>query len=149
MFLQTRTFPQPKIQCSYIRVLLYVEIMLLQVNFWQKELYQNMYFVYDVHVTKVLIMIRELLIISYWPYKRFYSSVLLYEDENNFVSTDGWTNFITKLYEIVQRTIWSNFMRYHKKGSIIFINKSIEAVSNKNMYEVGDSFSVVKKNLFS
>ena len=29
------------------------------------------------------------------------------------------------------------------------MNKSIEAVSNKNMYEVGDSFSVVKKHLLS
>ena len=30
-------------------------------------------------------------------------------------------------------------MRYHIKESIIFKNKSIEAVSNKNMYEVGES----------
>ena len=35
------------------------------------------------------------------------------------------------------------------KESITFINKSIEAVSNKNMYEVGDSFSVLKKHLLS
>ena len=39
-------------------------------------------------------------------------------------------------------------MRYHIK-SVIFINKSIEVVSNKNMCKVGDSFSVVKKHLLS
>ena len=31
--------------------------------------------------------------------------VLLYKDEYNFVSTDGWADIITKLYETVQRTI--------------------------------------------
>ena len=33
------------------------------------------------------------------------------------------------------------------KESVIFMDKSVEAVSNKNIYEVGDSFSVAKKHL--
>ena len=36
-------------------------------------------------------------------------------------------------------------MRYYMKERIVFTNKSTEAVSNKKMYEVGDSFLVVKK----
>ena len=35
------------------------------------------------------------------------------------------------------------------KERIVFTNKSTEAVSNKKMYEVGDSFLVVKKHLLS